>query len=93
MATDIYSERHVNGIYLYSENTPVSIQLFLIVEEVIKKLIKDVYDNDFNLASLHIGIREINLESSYFLSYGTFRDESYWYLKNIILTYNEIKQI
>jgi hypothetical protein len=93
LATDFYTERHMNGIHLYSDSTMESIQLFLIAEEVIQKLIKDVYDNDFNLMSFHIGIREIKMESTYFLNYGTFQDEFYWHLKNFILTYNNISQL
>ncbi|MDR6563263.1 MULTISPECIES: hypothetical protein [unclassified Arcicella] len=93
LATDYYSQRRINEVYLYADNNPESIQLFLLATDVIKKLIADVYENQYNLMSFHVGIRDKKTEFSDLVNYVDFQSDLYWFFKNIILTHNQIGQI
>ena len=93
LATDYYSQRHMNCVYLFADNTPESIQLFLLTTDVIKKVIADVYENQYNLMSFYVGIRNEKTEPSNLANFVDFQSDLYWFLKNIILTHNQIGQV
>jgi hypothetical protein len=78
-ATVYHSQRHMNAVYLYADNNPESIQLFLLATDVIKKVIADVYENQYNLMSFHIGIRNKKTEPSNLVNYVDFQSDLYWF--------------
>ncbi len=93
LATDYYSHRHMNEVYLFADNNPESIQLFLLAADVIKKVIADVYENQYNLMSFHVGIKNKKIESPNLSNYQDFQYDLFWFFKNIILTHNQIGQV
>lgn len=93
IASERYSHRHLNEIWVYSKNTPESIKLLLSINDVITKFIDDIYGSNYNIMTFHIAVVSVETENPYFSAGVDFQNDLFWFLKTLFFTFNEIKQI